>query len=249
MRRRRFAAIVNPISGRRPMTGAVRRLRTIIEGQGGSLDVHVTQRAAQAIELAATLGDSIEGLLIVGGDGTVNEVLQGLAGRSIPFVILRTGTENLLARELNMPTDIEDLAATLMQGDARPIDVATANGRRLAAVAGVGFDAECVERMERIRRGHITRWSYFWPIWHTFWGHRFPRLRVEIDGARVFDDRGLVILGVIGRYARNLRILRDARWDDGLLDVAVFPCDSRWDLAVHALRVLLRRHVGRGGVI
>ena len=67
------------------------------------------------------------------------------------------------------------------------------------------------------------------------------------DGPAV-DVQGLLIAGNIKRYARNLHVLRDASWNDGLLDVVVFPCSSRWTLLLHAVRVLLRLHVGRGGV-
>jgi diacylglycerol kinase (ATP) len=249
MKRRRFAAIVNPISGRRSMSKVVERVSEIIGREGGSIDVLSTRHAGHATELAASLDDRYDGLLIVGGDGTVSETIQGLAGRSIPFSILPTGTENLLARELGQLRQAEEVAGRLLEGVVCPIDLATANGKRFAAVAGVGFDAECVERMSRKRAGHITHWSYVGPIWQTFWRHRFPRLRVEVDGVMVFEGRSLVILGVIGRYATNLRILRDARWDDGLIDVAVFPCGGRLRLLGHAVRVLRRTHVEHGGVV
>jgi diacylglycerol kinase family enzyme len=239
--RRRFAAIVNPISGRRNMLPRVRTIARAVERLGGRLDVLVTQGPRHATEL--------EAVLVVGGDGTVGEVVNGLAGSRVPMLILGTGTENLLAREMNMPTDPEQVTDTLLRGEQFAADVGVINGHRFLAVAGIGFDAECVVRMNRLRRGHITHGDYFWPIWRTFWEYRYPVLRVDVDGERIFEGRGFVLIGNIARYSAGLRMLMKARNDDGLLDVGVFPCASRREMFGHACRAYLRRHVGRGGTL
>lgn len=246
---RRIAAILNPISGRRNMASVVHNVGQILERNGASLTVETTQGSGHATKIASTLNDHLDGLLVVGGDGTACEVVNGLNGRSLPMLLLSTGTENLLAGELGMPSEPNDVAMTLLMGEPFPVDVGRMNGRRFLAVSGVGFDAECVARMSRIRTGHITRDAYFWPIWRTFWSHRFPQLSVTVDGTLVFEGRGLVLVGVIRSYAAGLNILSRARFDDGLLDICVFPCNRRWRLLGHAARALLRRHVGRDGVV
>ena len=166
-----------------------------------------------------------------------------------PVVVLGTGTENLFARELGMPMTPDLVARTLLQGEPFPVDVGLVNGRRFLVVVGIGFDAECILRMSRTRKGHISYLDYFQPIWQTFWEHRFPALRVEVDGEFIFEGRGLVLIGAIGRYAGGMRILARARYDDGLLDVCVLPCASRFKLVGHACRIFLGRHVERGRVI
>jgi len=175
--------------------------------------------------------------------------MQGLGPGAAPFVILPTGTENLLARELEMDGAAGRMAETLLRGTESAFDLGMVNGRRLATMGGVGFDAECVHLLSVARRGHISYWSYVGPIGRTFLLHRFPHLRIEVDGEEVFSGQGFVIFGNIGRYAIGLRILEQAQYDDGLLDVAVFPCSSRWQLALHAWSVAGRQHVGRGGVV
>lgn len=247
--RRRFAAIVNPISGCQDMLPRVRTIVRAVERLGGRLDVLVTQGPRHATQLASELGGEVEAVLVVGGDGTVGEVLNGLAGSRVPMLILRTGTENLLARELGMPTDPEQVTDTLLRGEPYAADVGVINGQRFLAVAGIGFDAECVVRMNPTRRGHITHGDYFWPIWRTFWEYRYPVLRVEVDGVRIFEGRGFVLIGNIARYSAGLRMLMKARNDDGLLDVGVFPCASRGAMFGHACRAFIRRHVGRGGML
>ena len=267
--RRRFVAIVNPISGRRNMLPRVRTIARAVERLGGRLDVLVTQGPRHATQLADGLSDDIEAVLVVGGDGTVGEVVNGLAGvgradrgsdeptekggsgrvRRVPMLILRTGTENLVAREMNMPTDPGQVTDTLLRGEQFATDVGVINEHRFLAVAGIGFDAECVVRMNPSRRGHITHGDYFWPIWRTYWAYRYPILSVDADGERIFDGRGFVLIGNIARYSAGLRMLMKARNDDGLLDLGVFPCESRRRMFGHACRAFLRRHVGRGGMM
>ncbi len=252
---RRVVAIVNPVSGRGAVAPLVRRVKRALLRAGGTLEVRVTNNPGHATELASQVGDDVEAVLVVGGDGTVCEVVNGLFGKAVPSVILGTGTENLLAREFGMPHEPTEVARTLLFGERFSCDVgevAAGSGRakrRFLAVAGVGFDAECVVRLTMARRGHITHRDYFWPIWRTFWSHRFPVLRVEVDGACVFDDCGLAITGLIGRYSVGLRPLLHARYDDGLLDVCIFPCASRLRLIAHAYRVSRRQHIGPGGAL
>jgi len=257
--RRRFAAILNPISGRRNMLSRVRTIARAVEKVGGRLDLQVTQGPRHATQLAAGLSDDVEAVLVVGGDGTVGEVVNGLAGvrradrggggRRTPMLILRTGTENLVAREMNMPTDPQQVADTLLRGEPFVTDLGVLNEYRFLSVAGIGFDAACVVRMNPSRSGHITHGDYFWPIWRTFWEYRYPVLRVDGDGERIFEGPGFVLIGNISRYSSGLRMLTKARNDDGLLDLGVFPCESRRKLVGHACRAFLRRHVGRGGMI
>ena len=248
-RRVRLGAILNPASGRRDMRRVVEAVAEHVERQGGHLDIRHTERAGHATSIAEELADSAEALLIAGGDGTVAEAINGLRGRHVPLAIIPTGTENLLARELSMPRDPMRMAGLLSRGSAVIRDLAEANGRLFASTLGVGFDAECVRRLSRVRRGHISYLTYVRPILSTFLFHRFPRLRVEVDGAEVFDDCGFVIMGVISRYAAGLRIAARARHDDGLCDVIAFPCRTRRRLLAHAARALAGRHLGGAGVV
>jgi diacylglycerol kinase (ATP) len=247
--RRRFAAIVNPVSGRRSMFPRVRRIQELIEDRGGSLEILETQGPGHAEQLAGAVSREVQALIVAGGDGTVGEVVNGLHGRALPTLIFRAGTENLLARELKMPSEPARIVDALEQGEPTQADLGEINGRRFLAIAGFGFDAECVQRMSLARRGHITHFDYFWPIWRTFWAHRFPRLEIEVDGQLCFSGRGLALVGNIPRYSIGLRVVQDAKTDDGLLDLGVFPCSTRAQLIRHACRTSLGWHVRHGRFI
>jgi len=238
-----IAAIVNPVSGHRDLTHQIRAIGGIILSEGGSFSVKQTERSGHATKIAATLDGQVDAVLVVGGDGTVREVAEGLIGGKTPIAILQTGTENLLARELNMPVEPQRMADLLLRGRSVPHDAGVIHGRRFFAVAGVGFDALCVHRMDAVRRGHITHLDYFWPIWDSLVAYDFPMLTVTADGAEVFRDRGFVILGIIPRYSLGLRVAARAIPNDGLIDVVMFRCCSRWSLFAHAIRIFAGTHI------
>ena len=244
-------AIINPVSGRCNLAGKVQEVVRHVCRAGQSMSVRLTRSAGHAAEIARQADSDVQAILVVGGDGTVREIINGqlAAGRNIPMCLLRTGTENLVAKHFAQPTQPAEVARTLLEGRQAPCDVGEINGRNFMLVSGVGFDAEVVRRLSRQRRGHITHLSYFWPIWRTFWAHRYPKLQVRADGDLVFDGRGLAFVGLMPRFAVGLRILKRARTDDGMLDLCVMPCQSQLRLLGHAAGTLVRIHDRLAGVI
>ncbi|QOJ03808.1 MAG: diacylglycerol kinase family lipid kinase [Planctomycetia bacterium] len=257
----RVIVIINPVSGRTRGDHALmhlfRRLRTV----GADLDVFRTTAPGDARRWGRQAAASRADLVIVaGGDGTVSEVVCGLreadgpaqdgqASALPPLLIAPRGTENVLAKYLGLRLDGNLLAEAALNGRAQEIDLGLCNGRPFMLVAGVGFDAEVVRRVHAVRRRHLDYGAYFWPLWRTFWSYRHPVICVDVDGRRVFAGPGLAIAGNIPRYAMGLRILRDARPDDGLMDVCIFAVRSRRGLIHHAVRAALARHVGRPDVV
>lgn len=233
-----FVAICNPISGRSSSLPRVLRLRQALRAAGADLQVHSTTHAGHATTLATETATDTRAIIVAGGDGTLCEVANGLRGRETPIALLPSGTENLLARSLGLPADVHEAAAALMSLRVLRRDAAEVNGRVFLAVGGVGFDAECVERLCRRRCGHIAHTSYLVPIWRTFFEHQFPRLRVVADRALAFEGQGFVVFGLVNRYAVGLPVLPEADPTDGLVDLSIFPCRNRWQLLRCAASVL-----------
>ena len=251
----RVAAIVNPVSGRGRAVRLLRVLAGRLQDGGVTLDVLRTAGPGDAVRFAADLAPDIDVVLAVGGDGTLCDVIHGLKGRRMPVLSVPTGTENIVAREFGLTADANAIARTLLSGSRVELDVGMVNatgrlvGRRFLIMVGVGFDADVIERITRRRRGSIDHLDYFWPVWQAFGSYRFPRIRVEADGECVFDQRGLVWVGALPRYAMGLRILEHARFDDGLLDVCAMPCGSRLGLLSCAANVWRGRHLDQAGVV
>ncbi len=241
--------VINPSSGSGPKRSALMGLRSALRAQGRRLVEYRTRGPGDATRYVQSVRDQSELVVSWGGDGTVREIASALVGSEVPLLACPAGTENLLAKELRIPSHPGRLAGIVAAGSTAEFDLGIVNGQHFLMIMGVGFDGEVVRRLATVRRGHITHLSYFWPIWRTFWEHDFPRIRVAADGEEVFDDNGLAFVGNISRYAVGLRICRDAEFDDGLLDLVVFSCRQQTALVLHAAWTLLRRHPLKGNVI
>ncbi|MFW6133424.1 MAG: diacylglycerol/lipid kinase family protein [Planctomycetota bacterium] len=241
--------IVNPRSGYGSGQYLLGDFHAAARRAGLELIEHTTREPGDAARHARAVAPEAASVVVWGGDGTANEVASGLLGTDVPMLACPVGTENLLAKELGMPADPRQLVDVLCAGAVVACDVGVVNDRVFLLLIGVGFDGEVVRRLSAKRGGHISHLSYFWPVWRTFWEHNFPRLRIDADGQRIFDDSGLAFVGNISRYAVGLRICRDAAIDDGLLDLVVFSCREQTGLMLHAAWTLLRRHPLKGNVI
>ncbi|MFP4355593.1 MAG: diacylglycerol/lipid kinase family protein [Phycisphaerae bacterium] len=241
--------IVNPHSG----YGGHQQLRSTllkeVRSSGHEVVEYVTKAPQDATRYARQIAEEASGVIVWGGDGTVSEVAAGLAGSDVPILPCPAGTENLLAKEMNVPSQPHAVAELLNTGQVVQCDLGRINGENFLLIIGIGFDGEVVRRVHNVRTGHISHLSYFWPIWRTFWGHDFPRMKIIADGEIVFDDIGLAFVGNISRYAVGLRICRDAAFDDGLLDLVVFSCREQTSLVLHAAWTLLKMHPSQDSVL
>src|SRR5437868_10266118 len=139
------ALIVNPFASgvtEERLAAVERELRPGIE-----LTVALTERPQHATELVRGLGGA-DRVYVFGGDGLLNEVLNGL-GEDVVVGVLPGGRTNVVARALGVPLDPAAAARALVSAPPRRISLGRANGRRFAFAAGIGFDAELVRRVDR----------------------------------------------------------------------------------------------------
>jgi len=236
--------IVNPKSGASSSNDLVREFKDYLIAKGFEVRVELTESLEHACELATQGANDDQCALVVGagGDGTLREILHGLEGTHKLFMPIPSGTENLLANELGFDLHLKTLI-NAFEGDCiKSLDLGMINGQCFTSIAGFGFDGSVIDRISKIRTGHISHLSYFWPIWRTFWEHDFPVIKVVADGEEIFNDRGLVFVGNISRYAIGLSICKNADFGDGLLDICIFRCHDQANLIAHAIRVVLKRH-------
>ena len=151
--------IGNPNSGRAGSKGYLERCAKVLRTGGLEVEVLNTERPDHATELASLAGDRL--VVAAGGDGTINEVINGL-DEDATLGILPLGTANVLARELGLPLDVERACERILRGERKRIDLGIARNeegveRRFACMAGIGFDAKVVRavtpRMKRYLRG------------------------------------------------------------------------------------------------
>lgn len=247
---KKYHFIINPKSGSSYKSESIFKVKRWVEGRNGSAVFSLTKSLAHTLELVdQARTEQVDGVVVVGGDGTVRSVVAGLAQTEIPLLIIPTGNENLLASEIGLDGSLASSISALASGRVGALDIGRINDEHFMAVAGVGFDAEVVRRLHRTRNGHVDSGDYIWPICRTFWEYLPPRFQVIADGEEVFDGHGQVLVGNISRYGGGLGVLRGADGFDGWLDLVIFPYRHRLGLLSHATNTLLGRAGWEGSVI
>ena len=172
--------IGNPNSGRAGDQNFLERHADTLRSEGLSVEVLNTERPNHATELAAEAGDCL--VVAAGGDGTVNEVVNGLS-RDATLGILPLGTANVLARELGLPLDAEGACRRILDGGETRVDLGVATDsdgaeRRFACMAGVGFDAKVVGDVSPREKRYLRGLAFQVAAFRVLFMNRFPPVEI-----------------------------------------------------------------------
>lgn len=205
------------------------RMRDRIERLPGDVVVRQTSAPGDAEALAERAVEQGYGTVVAaGGDGTVNEVVNGIVGSDVALGVLPVGTINVFALELGIPMDLRRAWEVIRHGNVRRVDLAKANDHYWVQLAGVGFDAQIVEETDREVRKNLGPLSYLLTA-ALVAGRKPPRLTVT--AARHKPVEGCFVLVGNGRYYGGpYEIFKGGRMDDGMLDVYVFQRMSHFDM-------------------
>ena len=240
--------IYNPTAGPWDMARPLKRLSSYLARSGWQIELvqteHQGDAAAHAREAARRGADCV---LIAGGDGTINEAVNGLCETHTMLGIVPVGTGNILAHQLRMPilsaVMIKEVGDALLKSRVQRVDVGVTNDRRFLCWAGLGLDAEITAQMEPRPRHlkHFRTLPYIITGFTVASEYRGVRTRFIIED-RTFRTRTLLAVATnIQLYASFFQIAPHARMDDGLLDIFVF----RGMGFAYALRALVQSLLGR----
>jgi diacylglycerol kinase (ATP) len=218
---RRVLLLVNPASRRGARSRE--RARRAFAAAGVDCDLVVTERAGHAAVIAAAHGREYDAVFALGGDGTVMEVVGALSGTEIPVGVLPGGTGNLIARVLGIPLDVRKAVPLLLSGDAAAIDLGRIGDRRFAFAAGVGIDADMVERTPARLKRRLGVLAYVLTASKSALKRETFAVRAVVDGVVHERQATGVMIANFGAVFRNLITLGPGiRQDDGMLDLCVF---------------------------
>ena len=249
----RCKLIVNPQSGPWDVRAELAAVLNHLDDHGWKTSLHNTEQPGEATALASqAVHEKADAVLVVGGDGTINEVVNGLAESPVALGVLPGGTGNVWAKALGLPTrsplhlmPLLDSVRALVPGTTRRIDLGKANGRYFLQWTGLGLDAEVTYAMEpRTRRQRRLGVVAYLAAGVTTAAHMAgTRTRIWIDDERVYRRSILVVVSNSRIYSAGLTMATDARLDDGLLDVDVFAGTGFGDSMRTALGVITGLHV------
>jgi len=242
--------IVNPAAGQGRTPEALEALRAALAPVLGG--VVITQERGDAERAAREASaNGYQSVLAAGGDGTVNEVVNGLLttgtpGSALPLGLVPVGTQNVLAHELSLPADPDATLALLRAGRTRRIDVGLAGSRHFVLMAGFGFDAQVVREVLRPMKALLGPAAYAFATVGALATYRSTQIRLRLDGEEVRSEAFLVVVANAASYAyRQIKLAPFAALDDGWLDICVFERarGDRVGFASQMMAVLARRHL------
>jgi YegS/Rv2252/BmrU family lipid kinase len=210
-----------------------------LERMGCRVTVHRTASAGDAQAVASrTTKDQYDRIVVAGGDGTVNEVLNGLTPDSPPVGLIPMGTANVLAAEIGLGSRPDEIARAIASGEARPVSLGDINGRKFVLMAGVGFDATVVATVSSRLKRMIGKGAYVLATLKQFLRGGLPHFEVHVDGVRC--EAASIIVANAHYYGGKFVCAPEARMDSDVLHVCLFERRGRLFVAIYALALLLR---------
>ena len=251
-RKKKMLIVVNPYA----TTVSDRLKNLVVYALQGRYEVEAVSTQAQnhATEISREVRDDGYDIVVAfGGDGTLNEVANGLAGTDLPVSILPGGSTNVVCRTLGIPNDVVDATEHLLgladDFNPRRIDLGVANGRRFVFACGAGLDASSALKVDSRPRlkARAGRWYYTWAAVSSFYTRYLAnpvRMRFQAPGESASEGVTAIAqnsdpFSYFGRVP--LRVCKGAAIDNGTLSVAVLRRAAQRDVPTVAARVLSER--------
>jgi diacylglycerol kinase (ATP) len=247
---KRFVVIVNPASGHRRGLKVLEQVRPIFEAAGADLDVKLCERPRHAFQLAQKLdAEPYQACCVIGGDGTIHEVVNGLmscgANTVIPLGLIPAGTGNTLHFHQQAATSPLEATKRILAGRTGPMDVARVtmgieieycvNIVGWAAVADINIWAEQLRWCGPARYALATFWYIANP--------RARRAKLIVDD-QVIEDRFQMVIGCNTKYTgKGMMLAPRAEINDDKIDIVVVRHASRWEMLRLFQRVFDGSHV------
>lgn len=224
---KRLLIIRNPTAGQRRARDYAKALALFREA-GCAVTVAETAARGDAMRFAREADEAaFDAVVAVGGDGTINETVNGLAGRKLPLGVIPLGTSNVLAHEIGVGKDIGRAVETILTGQRTPIAVADAGGHLCCLMLSAGSDARAVARVRPALKSLLGEGAYYIAGLEEIIAGSHRMLQVEVDG-KAHEAATVVVMN--GRlYGGKYLCAPDADMRDPVLHVILLTRPGRWN--------------------
>lgn len=251
--------IYNPTAGPRNVRVELAKLCAFFKEHGWTVTLQMTEAPGDAMKMARqAASDRLDAVIVAGGDGTVNEAVNGLVGSDTALGVLPVGTGNLWAKQLRVPTytlanplRLREAARGLVRGTVRRIDAGRVNDHAFLCWASAGLDAQVTSEMEPRDRTtkRLGALPYLIAAVLVAQDYKGVETTISLDDD-VFRRRTLLIMvNNIRQYGGVVQVAPQAKLDDGLLDVFVFEGLGFGYVVRHLFKVLFQRYLADPRII
>ncbi len=242
-----FHIIVNPIGGKGKTIKALERVKDILSERGEEFEIHETQHKGHATEIARDLSAQPDTKLIVlGGDGSFNEVLNGIENfENITLGLVPCGTGNDFVAASGHPQKTDEAMKVILDGNVSYIDFIQLDDRRALNVLGAGMDVDVLLKYAEMKpfHGKVKYYaSLFWVLAHPKWHH----MKFTIDGEEL-GERSVFMIGIGNgkSIGGGIPICPGAVVDDGKLSIVVVNEMKKSRIPIELPGFLKAKHVNK----
>ena len=219
-----YHIILNPVSGKKRALKNLRIVEKLFAERGVAYEVHKSQavRDAEAIARRLTLQGERE-IIVLGGDGTLHEVLNGLTDPAVCTLgLIPSGTGNDFAEKLGVSLAAEKATLAILDGEAKPVDYLEVGGVRSMNVAGMGIDVDVLERCQRGKmKGKL---KYLFSLIRSLFAYKGYSVEIETEGRTEKKDVLIAVACNGSQFGGGIRICPTADIADGKMDVVIVDC-------------------------
>lgn len=241
-----FKVIANPKAGRGKVMENIPKIERNLQEKGVDFDLQFTHHPKEATDIAARASEQDwNGVIAVGGDGTVREVLSGLVGTETPLGLIPSGMGNDFARSLGIPENIQAAVEICSDPTLGTLDVGIAGDQYFGGVLGFGFPVEVMERVNYVHHKYLRgSLGFLLAVLEVISRLKSYHFSVEIEGRKLIEDLSAVFIMNTPYTGGGMRIIPEANPMDGVLDMALIGDLGRLELAMQLPRVYRGTHTG-----
>ncbi len=220
MKKQKIVFIINPISGIVKKKNVDTQIALSIDKEKYDYQILYTAFAGHAVELTVqSVKEGVDVIVAVGGDGSVNEVVNGLKGSNVKLGIIPLGSGNGLARFLKIPLNFKDAIKVINNSNFIAVDTVSVNDRLFLSIAGIGFDALVAKRFAKYHKRGF--WSYFTIATKEYRMYRPKNYQLTMNGDVISRRALMIVFANSDQFGYNTSIAPNALINDGLIDVCI----------------------------
>ena len=236
--------IANPNSNPRMVKRFLKPAIHILIQNGFHVSVAFSKEAGEVLHIAReAASQGFEAVIAVGGDGTINEVINSIVGKNIVLGILPCGVTNVLARELRIPINLVHAARIIGNRNKKKIDLGCIDGRYFSMMASFGYDAYTVSRTNLKIKKIIRRYAYILAGLKDLIWYKPTQIQLSLDHGKYHDQGTFVTVCNTHFYGGSYQVTPHAEIDDGYLDVCVYQGKTQLGLVRFVFRMFWKQHL------
>lgn len=237
---KKIRIIINPISGSGKQKKAEYAIRKLIDNQLFESEILYSQHAGHLSLLAKeAVEKNYDAVVVIGGDGSVNEAAQSLIGTKTALGIIPIGSGNGLARFLKIPMNIAKAVLRINQFQQKQIDTARINEYKFVNLAGIGFDAQVAKQFDLSNKRGF--WNYAKISLKEYFDYREKLYKISIDGNAIETSAFMIVFANSNQFGNDFVIAPQANIDDGRLDICIIQKPKLYQIPNFLIDILRKK--------